>query len=92
VNDYNAQINSEIYKRLVEISDLKNLAATAKYRSLRAEELARISEMESKITRKQVKAALEAGDQLEEVKMLRVDPLTGEKFDTAADMFAAYQK
>lgn len=92
MNDFNAQINSEIYKRLVEISDLKNSAETAKYRSLRAEELARISEMESKITRKQVKAALEAGDQLEEVKMLRVDPLTGEKFDTAADMFAAYQR
>lgn len=77
-------INEEVYKRLNDIKDLRDSAEKANYRAFRAEELARISEMESKITRKQVKAALDEGDQLVEVQMLRVDPETGETYDYAS--------
>ncbi|WP_078392072.1 hypothetical protein [Shouchella patagoniensis] len=88
---FNAPINSEIYQRLVEISDLKHLSQVARDRSLSAEEKARLAEIKSNLTSEQVKAALDEGDQLQEVLMLRVDPETHETLPTAADMVQKMQ-
>lgn len=79
-------INSEIYQRLNDIKDLKELSRIARDRSLSAEEKARLAEIASNLTKKQVEAALAEGDQLKEILMLRVDPETQETLPTAADM------
>ncbi|AIC95435.1 right-handed parallel beta-helix repeat-containing protein [Shouchella lehensis] len=84
-------INEEVYKRLNDIRDLKELSRIARDRSLSAEEKARLAEIASNLTREQVKAALDEGDQLQEVLMLRVDPETHETLPTAADMIQKMQ-
>lgn len=84
-------INGDIYQRLNDIRDLKELSRIARDRSLSAEEKARLAEIASNLTREQVKAALDEGDQLQEVLMLRVDPETQETLPTAADMIQKMQ-
>src|SRR5699024_8106973 len=88
----NNTIGIVIKKRLQDIEDLKKLSAIAEERSLTAEEKAQAAEIAATLTKEQLNAALDDGDQLKEVLMLRVDPETRITHDTAADMFAATQQ
>lgn len=77
-------INSEVYKRLNDIKDLRHDAGEAVKESKRAAFLADEARQHGEVTRKQVKAALDEGDQLVEVQMLRVDPETDKTYDYAS--------
>src|SRR5699024_6439037 len=60
-------------------------------RSIEAKEDAEEAKHRSDITKKQLEQALIEDDQVYEVQTLRVDPVTGETYSTAADRFEANQ-
>lgn len=88
----NNVIGLEVRRRLMDIEDIKRDSDESVKRSIEALEKAIESMQMSDITKKQLIEALKAGDQVYEVQTLRVDPVTGEVYDTAADRFEANQR
>lgn len=86
-----AIIGSEVYKMIQGHKEAQAKSIASYQHALSAKEKARIALEAFELIKKQMKEALDSGNQLEEVLMLRVDPVTGETYDTAADMFAASQ-
>lgn len=86
----NNEIGVEVKRALDNIAEFRRLTALAEKQSLSAEDKARLAEIASNLTRKQLAAALEEGSHLDETKTLRVNPLTQEVFDFAGDMFEDY--
>lgn len=88
----NNVIGLEVRRRLMDIEDIKRDSDESVKRSLEAKENADEAKHRSDITKKQLDEALKDGDQVYEVQTLRVDPVTGEVYDTAADRFEANQR
>lgn len=89
---FNNVIGLEVKRRLEDISDIKKESEESVKRSLEAKENADEAKHRSDITKKQLEEAIKNGDQVVEVQTLRVDPLTGETYATAADRFEANQR
>ena len=85
-------IGLEIKRRLQDISDIKKESSLAAKESQEAKLIAEEANYRSDITKKQLEEAIKNGDQVVEVQTLRVDPITGEVYPSAADRFEANQR
>lgn len=88
----NNVIGIDIKRRLQDITDIKEDSDASVKRSLLAIRDAVESLHRSDITQKQLEQALVNGDQVVEVQTLRVDPVTGQIYVTAAERFEANQR